>query len=256
MARKATATTTRTNEDQAILESLLGSDALDEIIESALPDDEIPDDLSDLELQMTTTPEAEDVITTIYEAQENTDGELEEAAVTEEKSKKERKAKATRPSPLRDAAAKKSEKATHILGDKIGEFLVLESADLDLDEETLKAKQAKILSMLDAKPGEEGVARKVGEKALMLFKWLKSGGPISNEVMRRTFEVLKRDGYLTSGDKGNLQVNLLEKYSVGTARSQANQMFMLLPFLKVTVKTKGRMEPNPDSTIWMRYESM
>jgi hypothetical protein len=68
--------------------------------------------------------------------------------------------------------------------------------------------------------------------------------------MLRAFTTLVREGELTSGDKGNLQQDLLAKpYSLGTARSQANQVFMLFPFFKITVKEKGKMIMNPDSVM-------
>lgn len=103
---------------------------------------------------------------------------------------------------------------------------------------------------------KKGMAKKVGQKAIMLFEYLAVGGEL-NEVIARTFKVLNRDGHLTSGDKGNLQQDLLSKpYSVGTARSQANQMFTMLPSLKVVVKDgKGKWIPNASSTIYQRFKS-
>lgn len=130
------------------------------------------------------------------------------------------------------------------LGGQTASFLVLEKSDANLDATALAAKQAEIKDALD-----NTIAKKVAEKCVMLFKDLHAGRPISNEVMKRAFETLARDGFLTSGDKGNMQGALADKYSIGTARSQANQMFALLPFLKVTLREKGRMVPNPDSTI-------
>ncbi|MCY1306063.1 hypothetical protein D9M70_558970 [compost metagenome] len=68
--------------------------------------------------------------------------------------------------------------------------------------------------------------------------------------MRRTFTVLHRDGFLTSGEKGNLQLDLLAKpYSLGTARAQSSQMFALLPLLKIATREKGKMVANPDSAL-------
>ena len=86
----------------------------------------------------------------------------------------------------------------------------------------------------------------------MLLTWMASGKDTSalNEVLLRSFSVLFKDGELTSGNKGNLQTNLLSKpYSPGTAASQANQMFMLFPILGITHREKGRMVINPDSAI-------
>lgn len=102
----------------------------------------------------------------------------------------------------------------------------------------------------------KGMAKKVGQKAIMLFQYLAQGGEL-NEVIARTFKVLNRDGCLTTGDKGNLHLDLLSKpYSAGTARSQSNQMFTMLPSLKVVVKDgKGKFVPNPSSTIYQRFKT-
>jgi hypothetical protein len=143
----------------------------------------------------------------------------------------------------------KSQKVVAKLGEKASEFLILELADAELDEEALKAKQEAALAEID------GLAKKVGEKATMLFGWLKNGGAL-NEVLKRAFTVLLTDGELTSGAKGNLQTNLLAKpYSAGTAASQANQCFMLFPALKITVKEKGRMVANEDSAILLKAKT-
>jgi hypothetical protein len=173
------------------------------------------------------------------EADKPTDASVEAVATTESKAKGKAKAAPTE----RHVVLSKSQKVATKLGDKAGEFLILELADAALDEEALKAKQELVLAEID------GLAKKVAEKATQLFGWMKNGGTL-NEVMKRTFEVLARDGELTSGEKGNLQQNLLAKpYSKGTAASQANQMFMLLPMLKITMREKGKMVPNPDSAI-------
>jgi hypothetical protein len=177
-----------------------------------------------------------------------------EVKTSKKKAKGEKKTKeakvADKPKePRMPAHAKKSEKVSFVLGEKKSEFLVLEMDDALLDAEALQAKQDEVLAEIDK------LAIKVGEKAVMLFGWLTKGGSL-NEVMRRTFAVLIKDGELTSGDKGNLQTDLLGKpYSLGTARSQSNQMFMLMPALKVTIKEKGRMVLNPNSTIMMKAKA-
>lgn len=146
--------------------------------------------------------------------------------------------------------AKKSEKIAHKLGDKARDYLVLDIKDADLTDEQLAAQQAEILARVDE------LAVKVGEKAVMLFGFLRNGGKL-NEIMRRTFTVLLRDGHLTSGAKGNLVTNFEQKpYSMGTALSQANQMFSLFPMLKICTgkAVGGRMEMNPDSTILQKMK--
>ncbi|TSP14042.1 hypothetical protein [Cupriavidus campinensis] len=158
--------------------------------------------------------------------------------------------------PLRSTSAKKSEKLVARLGEQVSEYLVLEMSEATLPPEELKARQEALMAMLDMSPtnlarqdGQAAVQKKVADKALMLFGWIKNGGEL-NEIMRRTFTVLNRDGHITSGEKGNLLIDLLAKpYSLGTARAQSSQMFALLPLLKIANREKGRMVANPDSAL-------
>ena len=134
------------------------------------------------------------------------------------------------------------------LGEKASELLMLEVADVTLSTDDLKAKQDALLVSIDA------LAKKVGEKSVMLFGWLDKGGKL-NDVMSRAFTVLARDGELVMGQKGNLHLNLLEKFSVGTANSQGNQMAMLFPFLKIVTRNKGVMVVNQNSLIFMKMKA-
>ena len=142
--------------------------------------------------------------------------------------------------------AKTSEKIMFRLGSKAGDFLILETKDAELDEAALKARQAELLKEFD---GTSQI--KVREKMVQLFGYLSSSNAKLNEVMRRAFTVLIKDGNLISGEKGNLHVDLLAKpYSVGTARAQSGQIFSLFPQLKIVNKTdRGVYVANPDSVI-------
>ena len=134
----------------------------------------------------------------------------------------------------------------HKLGEKAGEYLMFSLADAALDPDALAAKQQAFIDRMNDK---DAIADKVRDKISMFLVWMVKGGEL-NEVLKRSITLLHKEGQLTSGDKGNLQLNLLEKpYSVGTARSQGNQMFMALPELGLTLKEKGRMVPNPDSAL-------
>lgn len=177
----------------------------------------------------------------------------EEPAKPAKKVKGEKKAKTPKPATEKTPAAprvtyhghSKSAVLDNRLGGRTADFLVLETSDAALDPAELAAKQSELKDALDNK-----LAKKVAEKCVMLFKDIGAGRKVSNEVMVRAFSTLARDGFLTSGDKGNMQAALADKYSIGTARSQSNQMFALFPFLKITVKDgKGRQVPNPNSTI-------
>jgi hypothetical protein len=157
------------------------------------------------------------------------------------------------------ASSKRSEVLASKLGEKMGEFLLLEVSDVELDAEALTTKQSDLLKLLDTRPGtgESSTQKKVAEKIVQLFAYMRGGGAL-NEVMRRAFEALMKDGALTSGDKGNLHASLLEKpYSVGTCRAQAGQIFAMFPMLKITIKDgKGRQVANPDSLILMKISAM
>ena len=165
--------------------------------------------------------------------------------------KKKREAKKKEPKEPRPTSVthKPGDLMMAKLGENARDFLVFDMSDVELDADALTAKQDAFVERMN---DPNAIADKVREKAVMLLTWMKTGGKM-NEVMRRAFTVLVNDGQLTSGDKGNLQQNLLAKpYSLGTARSQANQMFMLFPELGITKKEKGRMVPNENSTILMK----
>lgn len=138
--------------------------------------------------------------------------------------------------------------------------LVLEMSDIDLSEEELAKKQRAFLAVLNNQPATttDGatVQKKVAEKVVILFTMFKQNKGW-NEVMYRTFKLLLTDGYIQSGDKGNLVQELLKKpYSIGTARAQAGQMMQMLPLLKIATETsKGRLEINEDSTILHRLRN-
>lgn len=181
-----------------------------------------------------------------------------------EKAKAASKKKATAPkAPAEPKAPKapaepRATKVTHSpgkllmskLGSAFADTLVF---DINHTPEQMEAARNAFVERLDItkKENPEYIADKVRDKIQMLLVWLNRGGEL-NEVLKRTLTLLHKDGKVTSGDKGNLQVNLLAKpYSIGTARSQANQMFMALPALQIVIKDKGSMVPNPDSALLM-----
>lgn len=204
---------------------------------AAVPEEDLEAALIGIEIQEATQAAYAEAGAAVDEGSEADKPKTDEAAAADT-SAAPKKEKVRHGPPLT-----KSQKVVAKLGERASEFLLLEINDASLDEEALKLRQEEVLAEVD------GLAKKVAEKATMLFGWLKNGGKL-NEVMQRTFKVLIEEGEITSGVKGNLQSNLLAKpYSAGTAASQANQMFMLLPALKVTKKEKGRMVANPDSLI-------
>lgn len=156
------------------------------------------------------------------------------------------------------ANSKTSDVLKSRLNGNVQDDLVLEVADADLTPEQLKAKQQELLDILNVRPHQSkdsSTQKKVAEKVVMLFGYLKNGGKL-NEVLSRTFRVLVKDGYVQMGKQGNLFADLLNKpYSVGTANAQGGQMMQMLPLLKIALpdaSNKGRLVANPDSVILMR----
>ena len=103
----------------------------------------------------------------------------------------------------------------------------------------------------------DAMAMYVSDKAVNLFTFLKVGGGL-NEVTRRGFEVLLKDECITGGDKGNLVVNLLSKpYSLGTAKSQSNQIIQLFTDLKIGTRSgRGAVMINQESVILHRVKTI
>lgn len=171
-----------------------------------------------------------------------------------------KKAAAKKPSTARTTYtnSKASEVLKARLNGDVSSDLILELGDLELSPEELQSKQSALLDILNVRPHQSKDAstqKKVAEKVVMLFGYLKNGGNL-NEVLRRTFTVLAKDGYVQMGKTGNLFLNLLEKpYSVGTANAQGGQMLQMLPLLKIALpdpSNKGRLVVNPNSVIFAR----
>jgi hypothetical protein len=244
--------------DDALLASML-----DDIIEVESKDEVLADSEHTVIEAAVAEIEKAEAVQALYA--EDDAPEVEAAQPDADKPKKEKKAKAPK-APKEPKAPrvtyvghKASEVLSAKLGEKANEMLLLEVADAALEPSALEAKQAELLALLNKRPGTgEGgsTQKKVAEKIVMLFSWMKSGGKL-NEVMERTFRVLARDGEIISGDKGNLHAELLAKpYSVGTARAQAGQMMAMLPMLKIANKTeKGKLEVNPDSLLFMKAKA-
>lgn len=129
------------------------------------------------------------------------------------------------------------------LGADLGNYMVLETSDAALEGDALKAKQDETLELID------GMSQKVKNRANFLMTFMHSGGKL-NEVVERAFRVLKTEGNITTGDKGNFHLNLIGRpYSVAAARAMGNNTVAMLKHLKVLVGEKGTYTPNPDSLI-------
>lgn len=139
------------------------------------------------------------------------------------------------------------------VGDDPFSYLVLDKDDLNLPADELRQEQENFLNLLNIQPhranGGESVQKKVAEKIIILFTMFAKHDNW-NEVMRRTFKVLLRDGYIVGGVQGNLAKELFAKpYSKGTVLAQTGQMMQMLPLLKIAKKQGNKLVLNENSTI-------
>jgi len=104
---------------------------------------------------------------------------------------------------------------------------------------------------------DNDMAKYVGDKAINLFSFLKTGGGL-NIVTSRAFDVIFKDGMLVGGKDGNIVQNLMLKpYSFKTASSQGNQMLQLFTLLEIGKRTaRGTVVLNDDSTIVERVKDI
>jgi len=220
--------------DAAALEASLVDDLLADLHAQDAEIVEVPD--TELEAAVAETSAAEPADTEV-------------APVKAKKEKKAKEPKAPKEPRVTSITHKPGDRLLALIGGNksLLQFSLERAEELSAEEQEKLADE--FIANMNAR---DVIADKVKDKAIMLMTWLNSGKSAGemNEVMKRSFEVLLKDGELTSGKNGNLQTNLLGKpYSPGTAASQANQMFMLFPLLNITKREKGRMAANEDSII-------
>lgn len=235
--------TLATADDAALLASMLGEDIVEE---AHAAEDDVEAAVAELKTEAAHAVYAEQ------------DAEIQAADVPEADKPQTDADAPVKAKKAKKAAAPKEPKApritsiTHKPGDRLVALLGgKEWLQFNKTDDTVAAEK-RAEDFIEAMNTRDAIADKVKDKAIMLMTWIASGKDTSalNEVLLRTFKVLFKDGELTSGKNGNLQVDLLGKpYSPGTAASQANQMFMLLPVLGVTKREKGRMVVDNDSSI-------
>lgn len=139
----------------------------------------------------------------------------------------------------------KVERIKHRLGDKLGDFLVLEMNDALLEGDALAQKQDETMAIL------KGMNVKEKNRASLLLDYAAGKSGKLNEVMHRAINVLNADGKLTTGDNGNLHKNLLARpYSAGAARSMGRNTINVFADLKIVKMVgKGEFVVNPDSLL-------
>jgi len=173
----------------------------------------------------------------------NEDAPVEAEAATDkvvEKVAKEKKA------PRKTmAGGKKSD----VIRDRLTETLILEVDDAKLSPTELEASQDTLLDYIDTE-----MAVKVAEKAVNLISAANGHAKLSayTIITLRFLEESASAGITVKNLVEHLQdqkANGVKGYSDGTAKSQAHQMFKLLPTLKVASMNGKVMTINEDSIL-------
>lgn len=159
--------------------------------------------------------------------------------------------KAPKAPVVRKHYANKSERITDKLGADLGSYTVLELADASLTGDELAAKQTETMEIIAA----AGV--KVQMRAGYLMEFAAGKAAELNLVATTALKLLKTDGKITTGENGNLHLELIKKYSKGSANSMGNNTIAAMRALKmITLSSKGEYAPNPASLYLMKLNPM
>lgn len=170
------------------------------------------------------------------------------AALAAKEAKKLAAAEVKAARPVRKFFANKSERVVAGVG-----FSVLTLADAELTGADLDAKVAEEATTFG------GAGTKVQNRMTNVYEYV-GGRPVKlNPVQETALAVLKRDGYLKSGDKGNFHLELVKggRYSVASARAMGNNSLAAFRLSKTIIKVAdGSYHANPESLVYLKLQSM
>ena len=242
----------------SMISALMGEDEIVEVVEPTITDDMLAAAVSGAE-----------AIELMMESA-TVDGGVEGAAPTgTESDVKKPKVKAAK-APKAPKAAKVTaegevvEKAPRVvytdkidrlkgkLGTGLTEYSVLTLADAGVAEADLAAKMSETMEIIKQMNSKEQ------NWAVKFIEYMAGKKATMSEVTRKVFEVLEKDGFITTGNEGNVFKTLLAKpYSAGAARAMGGNNIGMLRDLKViTQDGKGKYVANPESLLLMKARSM
>ena len=168
-------------------------------------------------------------------------------AKPESEEKKEAKPKTTR-----KYYASKAERVTDKLGASLGEYTVLELQDAVLEGDALKAKQDETMKSLK----EAGV--KVQNRMTFFMEFAAGQSAKLNNVAHMALTLLKKDGKIVTGEKGNFHEALIANpYSVAAAKAMGGNTVLAMKLLKmVNQGEKGEYVANPNSLYLAKLNQM
>lgn len=155
------------------------------------------------------------------------------------------------PKAVRKLYTSKVERITDKFGAELDNNTVLTLADAALTGAELEAKQKETLEIIS----KAGI--KVQNRMTLLLEFVGGKSSKLNEVITRAFAILKKDGFIRSGEKGNFHIDLMTKYSVASARAMGNNTLACLRDLRVIEKNAdGAYVLNDDSLIAVRANAL
>jgi hypothetical protein len=157
-----------------------------------------------------------------------------------------------KPKAQRKFYASKVERIKDKLGDKLGEYTVLELSDATLEGEALAKKQQETIDAI------KNAGKKVQNRITFVMEFIAGKSSKLNGVITTALKVLKRDGKVSVGVEGNLYKALIEHpYSPAAAKAMGGNTLLALKTLKVIVPgEKGEYVANPKSLVLAKLEAM
>lgn len=159
--------------------------------------------------------------------------------------------KAKRAAPTRKHYADKIERLKDRVGAALPEYAVLTTADA-LDEATLESAVERTLEII------RNMNSKEKNRATNFIEFLSGKKARLNEVLERVLKVLDRDGFITTGNEGNVFKDLIARpYSPASARAMGGNTIGMYADLKVIVPDgKGKFVANPHSLLLIKARAL
>lgn len=179
------------------------------------------------------------------------------APVEPEAPKKEKKAKKEKPegekkdAPKRKHYASKEERIADKFGAELGEYLILEVKDAALEGDALKEAQENTLASMNA------VGTKVQNRVTYLIEFAGGKSAKLNDIAVAAMKLLKSDGKITTGEKGNLFAELSKTHAKSSANAMGGNTVGAMRVLKMVIAdANGDYIPNPQSLYYHKISGM
>lgn len=141
--------------------------------------------------------------------------------------------------------ANKLERIKDRLGASAADYTVLTLADAGVSDDDLKQVMESTFAII------EGMNKKQKDHASQLYDFLTGKKASMRAVHEIVLKTMARDGFVTTGEKGNVITEMLGKpYSMGSARAMSGNAIGMMADLKLLKGDgKGRYVGNPESTL-------